>query len=65
LIKLIQIYNKKDKVEQKEIKNIQFGEKKSTRKVNFTARLYAGGKTVIVKEFSTIKEWLVIKICTH
>lgn len=40
------VYNEKKQMRQKEIENVQFEEKKSTRKLNIAARVCAAGGKV-------------------
>lgn len=43
MITLIQLHNGKEQVRQREIQNVQFEEKKSTRKCNVGAKSYVQG----------------------
>lgn len=52
---LMTVCNEKEQVGAETNKNVQFGEKRSIKKLNATAKDCAGRK-VIAKEISTLKE---------
>lgn len=72
---LMQVYNGKERVKPKEIQNVQFREKKSTKKFNVTEEVCDKREALILQESATLKEKLpslhwnngegAIRACSH